>query len=59
MRRVVFLSMLAAILAAAGCQSASSVQDGPVQRAGAPVCNSKLAEAGYCYGIAIPSQPGR
>jgi len=58
MTRIFSLSLLGAFLAVSGCQQGPVTQDGPKQRAGAPICNRNLANAGYCYGITLPAQPG-
>jgi hypothetical protein len=52
MPRLLVLTLFAATVAISGCQSPSA------QMAGKP-CNPRMADAGYCYGIALPPLPGR
>lgn len=52
MPRVLVWTVFAAAVAISGCQSPSA------QMAGKP-CNPRMADAGYCYGIALPPLPGR
>ncbi|NGO53306.1 hypothetical protein [Allomesorhizobium camelthorni] len=53
MPRVLVWTLLTATIAISGCQSPPSAG-----MAGRP-CNTRMDEAGYCYGIALPPLPGQ